>query len=120
MVLQRETRTRKFQHWSKTTGHFMNASIIHLQLILVAQICIYLPSPLIIDPPNKRDRYAPNLFPAKIYVASKNSVSTLTTAYDFPDILTTYGQKTIHVLKKALPVYGLVHRGYCYRKHGQI
>ena len=43
--------------------------------------------------PPKRARYAPNLLPATIYVASENSVSTLTTPSDFPDILPTDGQK---------------------------
>ena len=121
MVLQRKTRTRKFQHWSTTTGQFITASIIHLQLIVVAQLCIYLPSPLMIDPPPpKRARYAPNLLPGTISVASENSVSTVTTPSDFPDILPTGGQKNVHVLKKGLPVNGRVHRGYCCRKHGQI
>ena len=53
--LQRGERTRKFQHWSTTTGRFMNASIIiPLRLIVLAQLCIYLPSPLVKDPPNIR------------------------------------------------------------------
>ena len=121
MVLQRGTRTRKFQHWSTTTGKFMTASIIHLQLIVVAQICIYLPSPLMIDPPpHKRARFAPNLLPATISVASENSVSTLTTPSDLPDLLPTDDPKTLHILNKCLPVKGRFHRGYCCRKHGQI
>ena len=120
MVLQRETRTRKFQHWSTTTGQFMTDSIINLQLIVLAQICIHLPSSLMIDPPPyKRDQYAPNMFPAAISVASENSVSTLTTPSDSPDILPTDGTKTIHVLKKDLPVKARVHIGYCCRKHGR-
>ena len=71
-------------------------------------------------PPPKRARYAPNLLPATIFVASEKSVITLTTPSDFPDILPTDGQKNFHVLKKGLPVNGLVHRGCCCRKHGQI
>ena len=99
----------------------MTDSIIHLHLIVVAQLCTYLPLPLMIDPPPpKRARYAPNLLPATIYVASENSVSTLTTPSDLPDILPTDGQKNVHVLKKVLPVNGRVHRGYCCRKHDQI
>ena len=66
----------------------------------------------------KRARYAPNMLPATIYVASENSVSTLTTPSDLPDILPTDGQKDVHVLKKGLPVNGRDHRGYCCRKHG--
>ena len=113
MVLQRETRTRKYQHWSTTTGQFMTASMIHLQLIVVAQLCIYLPSPLMIDaPPHKRARYAPNLLPATISVASENSVSALTTPSDLPDILPNDVTKTLHVLKKDLPVKIRAHRGY--------
>ena len=71
-------------------------------------------------PPPKRACYAPNLLPATISVASEKSISNLTTSSDFPDILPTDGQKTIHVLKKGLPVNGRVHRGCCCRKHGQI
>ena len=80
-------------------------------------------TPITIDdrpPPPKKARYAPNLLPATISVASENSVSTLTTPSDLPDILPYYGHKTIHVLKNGLPVNGHVHRGYCCRKHGQI
>ena len=75
---------------------------------------------MIDPPPPKRARYAPNLLPATISVASEKSVSTLTTPYDLPDILPNDGQKNVHVLKKGLPVNGRVHRGYCCRKHGQI
>ena len=69
--------------------------------------------PITIDdslPPPKRARYAPNLLPATISVAYENSVSTLTTPSDLPDILPTDGQKNVHVLKKGLPVNGRVHR----------
>ena len=79
--------------------------------------------PITIDdrpPPPKRARYAPNLLPVTISVASENSVSTLTTPSDSPDILPTDGQKNFHVLKKDLPVNGRVHRGYFCRKHGKI
>ena len=79
--------------------------------------------PITIDdrpPPPKRARYAPNLLPATIYVVSENSVSTLTTPSDLPDILPTDGQKNVHVLKKGLPVNSRVHRGYCCRIHGRI
>ena len=72
-------------------------------------------TPITIDdrpPPPKRARYAPNLLPATISVASENSVSTLTTPSYFPDILPIDGQKTVHVLKKVLPVKVRVHRGY--------
>ena len=79
--------------------------------------------PITIDdrpPPHKRSRYAPNLLPATISVASENSVSTLNNPPDLPDILPTDGQKTIHVLNKGLPVNCRFHRGYCCRKHGKI
>ena len=49
MVLKREMCTREFRHWSTTAVRFMTASTIPLQLILVAQLCIYIPSPLMID-----------------------------------------------------------------------
>ena len=70
-------------------------------------------------PLHKRARYAPNLFQAAIYVASENSVSTLTTPSDLPDILPTDGPNTLHVLKKDVHMKGRVHRGYCCRKHGR-
>ena len=63
-------------------------------------------------PPHKRARYAPNLLPATISVASENSISTLTTPSDLPDILPTDSPKNIHFLKKGLPVKVRVHRGY--------
>ena len=96
----------------------MNASIISLQLIVVAQLCIYIQSPLMIDPPpHKRSQYAPDLLPSAIYVAYENSVSTLTTPSDFPDILPNDDPNTLHVLRKDVPSKGRFHRGYCCRKH---
>ena len=61
MVLQRETRTRKFKRESTTTRQLMTASIIHLQLIVLAQLWIYLPSPLMIDPPRIREPNMPQI-----------------------------------------------------------
>ena len=78
--------------------------------------------PITIDdrpPPLKISRYAPNLLPSTISVASENSVSTLTTPSDLTYIFPTDGQKNVHVLKKGLPVNGRVHRGYCCRIHGR-
>ena len=54
--------------------------------------------PITIDdrpPRHKRARYAPNLLPATIYVASEKSVSNLTTPSDFPDIFPTDGLNTL-------------------------
>ena len=99
----------------------MTASIIPLRLILVAQLCIYLPSPLIIDPPaHKRAQYAPDLLPFVIYVASENSVITLTTPSDFLDLIPTDDPNTLHVLNKYVHLKGRVKIGYCCRKHGRI
>ena len=70
-------------------------------------------------PPHKMARYAPNLLPATISVASEKSFSNFTTPSYLPDILPTDGPKTLHVLKKDVPVKGRVHRGYCCRKHGR-
>ena len=90
----------------------MTASLIRLHLIVVAQLCIYLPSPLMIDPPlHKRARYAPDLLPAAISVSSENSLSTLTTPSYFPDIVPTDDPNTLHVLNKYLPLKGRFHRG---------
>ena len=70
-------------------------------------------------PPHKRSRYAPDLLPAAISVASEDSVSNLTKNSDSPDILLKNVPKTIHVLNKDVPLKGRVHRGYCCRKHGR-
>ena len=78
--------------------------------------------PITIDdraPPHKRARYAPDLFPAAISVASENSVSTLTTPSDSPDILPADDHNTLHVMKKDKPYSVRVKRGSCYRKHGR-
>ena len=86
---------------------------------MVAQLCIYLPSPLMIDPPASQIPICPNLFPDAISVASENSVIALTTPSDSPDILPTDDPKTLHVLNKDVPVKGRVQIGYCCRKHGR-
>ena len=72
------------------------------------------PPPITFDgrhPPHKIARYAPDLLPAAISVASENSVSTLITPYDSPDILPTGDPNTLHVLKKYMPLKGRVHTG---------
>ena len=61
MVLQRKMWKRKFQHWSTTSGQFMTDSIIPLQLILVAQLCIYLPTLLMIDPARIKEPNIPQI-----------------------------------------------------------
>ena len=68
----------------------------------------------------KRARYTLDLLPAAIYGASENSVSTLTTPSDSPDILPSYDANTIHVMKKYVPFKGRVNRGFCYSKYTQI
>ena len=82
MVLQRDMLTRKLQHWSTTTGRFITDSIILLQLILVAQICIYLPSPLMIDtPPRIRDPDMPQIC---YQLPSLLTLKTLLVHLDYP------------------------------------
>ena len=49
MVLQREMWKGIFKHWSTTIVRFMTASIIPLQMNLVAHIWIHIPLPLMID-----------------------------------------------------------------------
>ena len=120
MILQREMWTRNYQHCSTTTGIFITASIIPLQMILVSQLCIYLPSPLMIDPPlHKRSQYTPDMLLAAIYFPSENYLSNLTTPSDSPDILPTYDTNTLHVMKKYEPYRGRDKIWYCCRKHGQ-
>ena len=120
MVFQREMWTEKFQHWGTTTGRFITDSIIPLQLIMAAQICIFLPSPLMIDPlPHKRSRYTPDLIPTAISVDSENYVSTFNTPSDSTYILPNDDPNIIHVMKKSIPLKGRLHRGYCCRKHGR-
>ena len=57
--------------------------------------------PITIDdrsPPHKRARYTPDILPDAISVASENSVSTLTTPSDSPDILPTDGPNTLNFM----------------------
>ena len=103
--------TRKFQYWSTTTGRFINASIIHLRLIVVSQLFIYLPSPLMIDPPHTRD---PNM--TQICSQLPYLLPLKTLVVPLPPLLYP---NNIHVLNKYLPLKGKVHRGYCCMKHGQ-
>ena len=76
---------------------------------------IYPPPP----PAHKTAQYAPDLLPAVISVASENSVSTLTTPSDSPDLLPTDETNTLRVLNKDVLFKGIVHSGYCCMKHGQ-
>ena len=69
-------------------------------------------------PPHKRAQYAPDLLPAAISVASENSVSTLTTPSDSPDLLPNDYPNTLRVLKKDVPLKGRFRRGYCCMIHG--
>ena len=68
---------------------------------------------------HKRACYTPDLIPATISVASKNSVSTLTTPYDSPQLLlvTSYDINHRHAMKKYEPYRGRVKIGYCSRKY---
>ena len=98
----------------------MNASIITLQMNLLAQLCIYLPSPLMIDPVHMKEpdipqicSHLPSLLPLK------NCVSNLTNPYDYPYILPSNDRNTLHVMKKYVPSQGSVQRGFCCRKHGK-
>ena len=98
----------------------MTDSIIPLQIILVARLCIYILSPLIIDTPwHKRARYTPDMIPATISVASENYVGDLTNPSDSLDILITDDTNTLNIIKKYTPLKGSVHREYCCRKQGR-
>ena len=82
---------------------------------------LHLP-PIIIDDrprPHKRAQYTPDLIPAVISVASENYVINLTTLSDSPGLLTSDDHKTLHVIKKYVPLKGRVDSGYCGRKHGK-
>ena len=60
--------------------------------------------------PHKISLYSPDLLLDTIYVASENSVSTLTTPYDSPKIfpLTSDDTNPFHVMKKDYPYHGRV------------
>ena len=79
--------------------------------------------PITIDdrppPPPKRARYAPNLFPATISVASENSVSTLTTPSDLKDILPTDGPKTLHVSYSSILCGLYLSQAHISSEHGE-
>ena len=70
--------------------------------------------------PLKMSFYTPDLLPAAIYVAFEKYVSSLTTPSDSPDLLPTDDHNTLCVLNKYVPLKSRVHRGYYFRKHGQI
>ena len=72
--------------------------------------------------PNKRSRYTPNPLPAAIYVASENSVSTLTTLSDSPQViaLNYYAPNTDHNTMRKKPGHATEKIGYCSRRHDGI
>ena len=79
--------------------------------------------------PHNRALYTSDMTPANVSVVSENSFSTLTTPYDYPDLLPSDDPNTIHVIKIDLPVLGRRQRGYCCRiynkkdatkRHGSI
>ena len=113
--------TRKFQQESTTTGNFMTASIIPFQMILVAQIWIYLPLPLMIDHPHKRPRYTPDMLPATISVASEKYFNTLTTPSDSTRllILPYDNPNSPHVTNKYKTYRGRVKIWHCSGKHDE-
>ena len=67
--------------------------------------------------PHKRDHYTSDLLPVSVYVASENSVSTLTTPSGFPDILSSYVPKNLRVIKEDEPYHDRVKICYYCRKH---
>ena len=69
--------------------------------------------------PHKRARYTPDLLPAAISVSSENSVSTLTTPSDSPDLLPFDDPNTLHVMKKVDSFQGRVQRGYFCKKNSK-
>ena len=103
--LKRGIWKRNNQHWITTTGRFMTASVILLQLILVSQICIYLPSSSMIDPPNIKE-------PAITQICSK-----LTSLLPLKILLDS---ATLQFMNKDLPFKVRLNRGYCCSKHVQI
>ena len=68
---------------------------------------------------HKRACYAPDLFPAAIYIASDNSVSTFTTPSDSPQIFILPSDDTnpIHVMRKDGTYRSRLKRGYWCRNH---
>ena len=73
MAFNREVWTRKFQREGATTGRFMTTYIIPFQIIVVANILIYLPLPLKIYPTHIKEHgisqicfQLPYLLPLKI------------------------------------------------------
>ena len=78
--------------------------------------------PITIDdrpPLYKRAQYTRYLLPAAISVVSENSVRTLTTPSDSPDLLPTDDLNTLHAMKKYFPLKFRFKIGYCCRKHGR-
>ena len=106
MEFQREVWTRKFQHWSTTTRRFLTASIIPFIAECIS-LALNLP-PITIDDIPHMDKiacYTSDLLSAAIYIASENSVSTLTTPSDSLKLLVlTYDDTNHHhFMKKDYP-----------------
>ena len=69
--------------------------------------------------PHKRDRYTPDVLAYEISVASENSVSTLTTTSDSPDLLPCDYPNLIYAINKYEIYIFSVKIGYCWRKNDE-
>ena len=99
----------------------MNASINPFQLIVVAQIIIYLPLPFMIYPSRIKYHYTPDLLPAAIFVASGNSVRAFSTPSNFTRLLLLNSDDTRHcyAINEYELYFGRVKIGYCSRKRDE-
>ena len=63
---------------------------------------------------DKKDHYTPDLLPSAVFVASENCVITLTTPYDYPQLLhlTFDDPNPIHAMN--------IYKPYCVRGENRI
>ena len=82
-----------------------------------------LPMPIDDSPfPNKKSHYTFDPFPAFIYVASQNPVSTLIAPCDSPQVLllTSVAPEADHNMTRDKYDYNNTKRGYCASRHDEI
>ena len=120
MAFKNKAGERKSQPNNKTTGKFLNASIMTLQIFVVNPNFNIIPITNDDSPyPDKKSCYNPDPLLAVIYASSENSVSNFTIHYDPLQliVLTSDDTNLNHYINKYNPGHVRVKRGYIYRKN---
>ena len=122
MESHREVWKIKFQQESATTGNFITDSMIPFQMIVVAQLWIHLPLPLLIDPTRIKYPTIPLIcLHLPFMLPLKNILVNLTTPSYSPQLLllTSDDPNPCHSTNKDKPYHGMVKILYCSRKHDE-